>query len=263
MPVVEARHSSLIEVVGPMLKTAAGMLRPFYGNTDFGYKDKTDRRSVVTRLDAEVEAFLRVNLRSLDSDIGFVGEESGGARARRHWLCDPIDGTQEFVNREEGCTILLALVEDGRVVFSAINDFSSCFGRDIIYHAVRDKGAFCNGTRISVSHKVADFDLAFESNLFEAKEPALRKVAKVHRAGTAGFELIRVARGDLDGRVSLKPWGKDYDFAAGALLVHEAGGKVANLGKRDYDHNDLDFIAATPTLYAELTRGPKSPFPVL
>ena len=71
-----------------------------------------------------------------------------------------------------------------------------------------------------------------------------------------------VATGKIEGRVNFDPWGKDYDYAAGSLLVQEAGGIVANLGKRTYDYRNYDYIAASPTMYKVLTEGPDAIFPI-
>lgn len=62
-----------------------------------------------------------------------------------------------------------------------------------------------------------------------------------------------VAAGKVDGRVTFEPYGNDYDFAPGSLLVEEAGGVVRNLGSDTYDYRNTDFIAANPIIYKELT----------
>ena len=61
-----------------------------------------------------------------------------------------------------------------------------------------------------------------------------------------------VACGKLDARVGFDPYGKDYDFASGALLVAEAGGIVTNIHKDTYDYRDINHIAGNPVIYEEL-----------
>lgn len=61
-----------------------------------------------------------------------------------------------------------------------------------------------------------------------------------------------VASGKLDARIQFDPWGYDYDFAAGSLLVAEAGGVVTNINSSEYDYRNLDFIAASPKVYKGL-----------
>ena len=72
-----------------------------------------------------------------------------------------------------------------------------------------------------------------------------------------------VACGQLEGRICLNPYGKDYDFAAGSLLVQEAGGIVANLGKNTYDYTETNLVAVSKKLFESLTLGEDPIFPIV
>lgn len=240
------------------------MLLPHYGRAEFSEKRSGRRFELVTELDTRVEDFLEDALARRYPDIAFVGEERGGDKdAERFWLVDPIDGTAHFVRGIPFCTVMLALIENGRAVFSAIYDFVG----DIMYHAERGGGAFVNGERIRVNaHPLRGAYLVWETHL--QKEENLRWFLKLKEEsilwhpGPAGFELALVASGKLDGRVCVDPYGHEYDFAPGALLVQEAGGVVANIGARDYDYRNGNFIAANPLVFKELTEGPAALFPI-
>lgn len=58
------------------------------------------------------------------------------------------------------------------------------------------------------------------------------------------------------------PYGMDWDFAPGSLLVSEAGGKATNIGETSYDYRNHDFIIANPRVHEELTTGPHAIFPL-
>lgn len=90
---------------------------------------------------------------------------------------------------------------------------------------------------------------------------ALSAKSSFFKSICAGTEFAMVAMGKLEGRVCFDPYGKDYDFAPGSLLVSEADGIVANIGSSDYDYTNLNFIAANPVVYKELTEGPEALFP--
>jgi myo-inositol-1(or 4)-monophosphatase len=80
----------------------------------------------------------------------------------------------------------------------------------------------------------------------------LPKTAGVRRAGAAVLDLAYVAAGRLDGfwEMGLKPW----DMAAGALLVREAGGLVADFsGEQNYLKNG-NIIAANTAVFDELRK---------
>ncbi len=219
---------------------------------------------IVTEADGAVEHFLQSELAKLDPGIAFAGEEYGGSRdAERLWLADPIDGTAHFVRGLPFCTTMLAYIEGGEVKLAAIYDFV----HDALYHAVAGGGAYRNGERIRVNERpMAGAYLGWESHL--AKKENLERYFKIYaktaafKTVSAGYEFALIAEGKLEGRVQFDPHGFDYDFAPGSLLVREAGGAVANLGKRTYDYRNTDFIAANRPVFDALTRGADAAFPI-
>jgi len=158
---------------------------------------------------------------------------------------------------------MLALIEDGQVNFAVIYDFIN----DVVYHAERGKGAYKNGERIHVSEQpVTQSYIAYETHLDKPENMLkfleLRKKSIFFKTVSSGYEYILVATGKLEGRVCFDAHGKDYDFAPGSLLVSEAGGIVANLGKTGYDFRNTDFIAANKPFYDYLTQGEDAIFPI-
>jgi myo-inositol-1(or 4)-monophosphatase len=254
----------IVEKVFPIIRATRPMLLPYWGNPGEVEHKSPSGVDVVTKLDRDVEMFLSRELKTVDSGIEFAGEEFGGSRdAQRFWLCDPIDGTAHFVRGTPFCTVMLALIEDGQVNFSAIYDFIN----DDLYHATRGKGSFKNGQPIHVSSRPAhDMYLGWEINLEKEENSKkflqLAKRALVFKTVASGYEYTLLASGKLEGRVNFDPHGKDWDYAPGSLLVSEAGGIVANIGKRTYDYQNLDFIAASPVAFAALTEGPDAIFPI-
>ncbi len=252
-----------ISLLESIVRRVREIVMPFYGNVAFTDKGgyRTDH---VTELDVRVEEYLRDELSKAFPGIPFVGEETGGDReASTHWLCDPIDGTAHFIRGTPLCTTMLALVEDGRVTASVIYDFVG----DVFYHAVRGQGAFRDGEPIHVSDRTLNHSwLGWETHLDKPENlrlhMALTGASAFYKTMNAGHEFILVATGKLEGRLCFDPWGKDYDFAPGSLLVEEAGGIVANVGSRDYDYRNLNFLAANPRVFKELTEGPAAIFPI-
>ncbi|MEK7557346.1 MAG: inositol monophosphatase family protein, partial [Patescibacteria group bacterium] len=62
----------------------------------------------------------------------------------------------------------------------------------------------------------------------------------------------RVATGQLEGRLCVNPFGEDWDYAPGTLLVAEAGGVVRNIGSEGYDFRNHSFLAAPSQVEKEL-----------
>ncbi|MBI2577226.1 MAG: inositol monophosphatase [Candidatus Wildermuthbacteria bacterium] len=254
------------DAVFPLLEEAGEELKKQYGNVKVVHEKVNSYVDFVTDLDRETENLLRERLRKVFTSVEFFGEEFGGNKeAERFWLCDPIDGTAHFVRGLPFCTTMLALVEDGNVVFSVIYDFV----KGDFYWAQKGKGAWKNKEQIHVSNRsLKEGYVSFEVNI-EKSEGNLQKYvwmdnhAGVFHTMSAGFEFAMVASGKLDARISLDPYGKIWDFAPGSLLVAEAGGVVANIGSKTYDYRNFDHIATNPVIYRELTEGENALFPIL
>ena len=194
-------------------------------------KGETD---YVTNVDLAVQELLRERLASRIPDIQFMGEEQDNSRLdwrRPCWIPDPVDGTTNLIHNFRHSAVSLALSEAGQTLFGVVyNPYSGeCFT------ARRGGGAFQNGALIHVS----DVSRLEDSLLSAGTVPGRRELADtafrqmrtlydtcqdVRRTGCASLDLCWVACGRLDGYVelSLQPW----DYAAGRLLVEEAGGRV-------------------------------------
>jgi len=137
-----------IATIEPIIRAIRPMVLPQFGTISFEKKDD-EWGSPLTKLDTQVETYLKTELAKQYPDIKFVGEETGGNRtAKRKWLCDPIDGTSLFIRGLPDCTTMLAYIEDEEVQFSVIYNFVT----DDLYWAGRGKGAFKNGEPIKVSN---------------------------------------------------------------------------------------------------------------
>lgn len=245
--------------VSPNLKEHFGRVEP---------ETKSDTGShvtdVVTRLDRETEEVLAERLGTFSADVGFRGEE-GGIREESDttWLVDPIDGTSHYVRGTPFCTTMISLIEEGRVVAAVINDFV----RDEMYSARLGAGASMNGQPISVSNRPIEHALVVMETHLEVPENYSKYLAVRDQAGmiatlNCGFEFAMVASGKLEARIGYDPYGKDWDFAPGSLLVSESGGRVTNIGSRGYDYQNHDYVIGNQLVHAALTEGPDAIFPI-
>jgi len=247
-----------------IIRSTRTITLPFYGKADTVIQKAEGEHNLVTRLDHEVETYLKAEFEKIDPSIGFVGEEFGGNReASKFWLVDPIDGTLHYIRGLPFCSTMVALIENGQVVFSAIYDFVN----DQMYYARKGRGAFREDERIQVSNRPFEKSLiSFESNLAipgnSELRAKLRKKSMHFHTVSAGYEYVLVATGKLEGRICYDAFGKDYDFAPGSLLVSEAGGMVANIGSVKYDYRNTNFIAGNQILFQALTEGPDAIFPI-
>lgn len=173
------------------------------------------------------------------------------------WLVDPLDGTVNYAHGYPSWAVSLALSESGQVILAVTLDPL----RDEIFAAKRGTGAWCNGEPISVS-RIPELRQALvatgfayrratlaENNLAEFSA-VMPRVQGLRRAGAAVLDLAHLACGRLDGywEMHLQPW----DWAAGSLLVEEAGGRVTDLRGRPWSLSSRDMVASNGILHEEL-----------
>ena len=213
------------------VKDAGGLLIEREGVREIHAKNSTD---FVTGVDYAVQEFLRARLHELAPDIQFMCEEQDNDAvdpARPFWILDPVDGTTNLIRNLKHSAISLALAVDGRVELGVV---LSPWAPEL-YTAVRGEGAFLNGKRIHVS-AVSGLSGALASvgtapGHREWTEPTFRDMRAffdscldVRRSGCASLDLCDVALGRMDVYTEryLLPW----DYAAGALILEEAGGRA-------------------------------------
>ncbi len=212
--------------------------------------------TTVSEADIEVDRLLAARLRNARPVYGWLSEESAehAARlaARRVWVLDPIDGTRDFLRGGDGWTVALCLVEDGFPVLSAVVNPV----RGEFFEARAGTGAFLNGERILVSRqrelsgaRVAVPANALAKGRWRAPWPGAAPVG----ANSSVYRLALVASGRADASFALNPkW--EWDIAAGALLISEAGGTVTAFSGAPLTFNSAEakvagFVAAAPELH--------------
>lgn len=190
----------------------------------------------VTAVDEAVQQYIQEKLEALYPNIQFMGEEKDNSTIDMKgdvWVLDPVDGTTNLVHDYRNSAISLALISNREVILGIIyNPFS-----DEMYYAKKGEGSFLNGEKIHVSDAKAMgeslisigtspyFKDEAEEN-FKTFSQIFRECQDIRRCGAASLDLAHVACGRIDGYMEnhLKLW----DYAAGVLIVREAGGIVLN-----------------------------------
>lgn len=221
----------------------------------------------VTKVDVAVQEYLRKELFSLAPDIILLAEEQENndlSKDKAYWILDPIDGTTNLIHDYQMSAVSLGLYEQGKITFAVVyNPFT-----EETFTAIRGQGACLNGKPIHVSHREA-FDtciIAFGSSPYEKEKakwlfPIFQKVfmetADFRRSASAALDLCYVAAGRVDGffEYNLKPW----DYAAGSLIVEEAGGQITDWKGREVPYlANSSILTCTPEIYEKLSRTVKS-----
>lgn len=215
--------------------------------------DKADNAGPVTEADLEVDAALRSHLLAERPDYGWLSEETDDDKARldmdRVFILDPIDGTRAFIAQEDSWAHALAVAERGVVTAAVV--FLPVTGE--LFAAARGQGATLNGDPIRVSPQPqADGASMLTTHRFMEPQNWPGGVPQVRRSFRPAIatRMALVAQGRYDALLTLRDaW--EWDIAAGALLIEEAGGIVTDrLG------NGLRFNAAFPKAKGVLAAGP-------
>jgi myo-inositol-1(or 4)-monophosphatase len=211
--------------------------------------------SIVSEADYAVDKLLATRLIGARPDYGWISEETVEDPAQRAgprvFIVDPIDGTKGFLAGGSEWTISLAVVEKGRPIAAAL--FAPALGT--MFQAVAGEGAFVDGQRMSVSGRtdLAGATVAGSRRLVrEALEIASVSLEYRGFISSLAYRFALVAAGEVDVGIA-RPGAYDWDLAASDLLVHEAGGRLADLSGRCPRYNEADrrhptLLASTPAL---------------
>ncbi len=197
----------------------------------------------VTEVDKAVQNFIQKALQEKYPEIQFLGEEKNNDEIDLSglvWVLDPVDGTTNLIHDYKRSSISLALMENGQTVLGIVYQPYT----DELFYAEKGKGAYLNGRQIHVSgaESMDECMFAFGTSPYEKEkygEDSFRNIYRVfmdsqdiRRSGSAAIDMAETAAGRIDGFFERKL--SIWDYAAGRLLVAEAGGRAT-----DYDGNEL------------------------
>ena len=219
------------------------------------------RNDFVSDADVQAEQEIIQTLRKTYPNHGILAEESGEQHGHDEyqWVIDPLDGTTNFLHGIPHFAISIGFRHKARLEAGLIYDPI----RQELFTASRGSGAQMNDRRMRVSG-VPQMENALLGTGFPFRHPQHQpaylnffgslfgKCVEVRRAGAASLDLAYVASGRLDGywEFGLKEW----DIAAGALLVQEAGGLVSDfVGGNDFMKSG-NIVAGNPKVFKALLR---------
>jgi myo-inositol-1(or 4)-monophosphatase len=212
--------------------------------------------SIITEADLVMQQRIAGELRRIRPDTVFLGEEMSTAdqddllhRDKPLWCLDPLDGTSNFAAGIPYFSVSLALLEQGRARAGVVYDPL----RDECFTALHGKGAWLNGVELTPVH--AGVTLQQATGLVDFKrlprELAVRLVtgtpyASQRSFGSVALDWCWIAAGRchvyLHGRQNI------WDYAAGHLILQEAGGHATTLSGEPVFVNALQPRSAVAAL---------------
>jgi len=218
-------------------------------------KAKGDR-NLVTDIDLKAEDVIIKLIKGEFLEDSILSEESRYLRSKTEfkWIIDPLDGTHNYIHKIDVFGTSIALQFGGEVVLGVIYMPLT----DELYVAQKHRGAYLNGRKLKVSErKLKESTLIYDSSIRYNKEPMLKGLGKLADAvfnvrmfGSTARHLSYIAEGktEIDVEFNDKVW----DFAAGLLLVEEAGGKCVDFQGKRWNTNTRGYIASNSIVYKDI-----------
>lgn len=249
---IEGRASAAIEIA-----RAAGILAlRYFQRLDTLAVERKGHQDLVSEADRAVETLIREEIERRFPDDAILGEEHGLSEGASGfvWVCDPIDGTANFVVGIPQWCVSIAVATYGTIVAGAIYDPCA----DDLVSAMRGEGTRRNGkpvpklplSKIDAGSVGVGFSNRIEPRASVAiVEGLLNRGGMFFRNASGALMLSYVATGRLIGYI--EPHMNAWDCLAGFLLVEEAGGRVLSYDVEKTLAEGAYVLAAAPGVYDE------------
>ena len=257
----------MYDFIPKIMKDAAKLMLSAH-DIDAGVTVKPGDANFVTAYDVAVEDYLCRELSKQMPDAVIIGEEAEEnhtelLRTSLALIIDPIDGTTNFIHNRRYSAISVGVCDHGTMTYGAVYHPYE----DRLYHAEKDHGAFVltadgRDTPIhTADHTLAQSLSCFGTSpyykeelgekTFRAAFEIFKHTRDIRRSGSAALDLAEIAAGSIDLFLEyrLSPW----DYAAGSLLITEAGGKITQTDGSPitFDH-PCSILAGNPKAHGEM-----------
>lgn len=216
--------------------------------------EEKDSHDYVSYVDKETEKILVQKLKAILPEAGFITEE-GTVKFEEHdycWIIDPLDGTTNFIYDNPLYGVSIALKKNDKIIIGVVYEVT----RSECFYAWENGGSYLNGKKLSVSNtsllEKASVGIDLPYN-YEKYKPVINhltnllygKVSSLRLFGSAAVAICYVAAGRFD--IWSEAYIKLWDFAAGVLIVKEAGGKITDFNGSENFIGSHHIIASNGT----------------
>jgi myo-inositol-1(or 4)-monophosphatase len=228
---------------------------------NFNKNKKISRKkdgSLVTAIDVKAEKLAVKLIKQAFPLDGILAEEGGNSSSKNGfvWIIDPIDGTHNYIRGIDIFGTSIAVQYKGKIVVGLI--YMPCAKE--MYTAIKGQGAFLNGKRIKVSNnKLRASTMVYDSTISMNKKKMLEsldvisgRVFNIRMLGSTARSLSYVAEGKADLEVEFND--KLWDFAAGLLLVEEAGGKFTDFNNSKKVRATQAYVASNGKIHSQVLK---------
>ena len=262
-------HQALTSCIVPAMKPttniavraarqAGSILMRYFEHLDSLKVVEKNKNDYVTEVDRGAEQAIISTIRQAYPEHAILAEETGDHDGNDfQWVIDPLDGTTNYLHGFPQFSISIALKHRGVLESAVVYDPL----KDELFTADKGNGAYLNERRIRINNQktlsgaligtgIPFRDRRFIDQYLGMLKDMTQDTAGIRRPGSAALDFAWLAAGRIDGfwELGLSQW----DFAAGALLVKEAGGTVTDLNGGDKYLETGNVVASNVKLQSEM-----------
>jgi len=214
----------------------------------------------VTTADTESQGVIIAEIERNYPNHAILAEEKGSQdrNSEYTWIIDPLDGTNNYSRGLPFFAVSIAVADSegmhtGVVYAPVMNE---------LFTAERGRGAFLNGAPITVSKVDALRDSMIFTGFYYDRDESMRETLRhiehffeqgiigLRRFGAASLDICYIAAGRADGFFEhfLSPW----DFAAGSLVLEEAGGRISDYRGSPLGIRSSDVIVSNGDIHGDM-----------
>ncbi|WP_184199041.1 inositol monophosphatase family protein [Chitinimonas taiwanensis] len=229
--IAAVREVAAIEVMPRFLRV--GGSRKDDG-TLFTEADLETQRALIERLPQIVPCPV------LGEEMSSEEQQALWAANEQIWVIDPIDGTTNFVHGLPYFAISVALMEHGRPRLAVIYNPVA----NEMFTAEAGQGAYLNGQRLplkkhvpTMPEAIAGVEVKWLGGKLPQRLAALPPFGSQRNFGASTLDWCYLAAGRFD--IYVHGGQRLWDYAAGCLILAEAGGQMTSLYHDDYWDDDV------------------------
>ena len=245
---------NLLEIVNISVDAGEVILNYYNENVDVIYKDD---ESPLTKADLASHKIITDSIKKITPDIPILSEEEFidwkiRMKWKKYWLIDPLDGTKEFIKKNDEFTVNIALIENNRPILGVI--YTPALNE--LFYSIKNFGSYKiltkkklntlkEAKRISINKKKSNKIKIVGSR--SHSNPILDKWVNknfnefdiLQKGSSLKFCLIAEGSADIYPRFGPT---SEWDIAAGHIILEEAGGKLKSIDNKEILYNEKENI---------------------
>ena len=245
-------YPDLIPQLLQIAEQAATAILEVYNSDDFGVETKSDD-SPLTRADKAAHDVICAGLAKLSPNTPILSEEAANIpfderqQWQQYWLIDPLDGTKEFIKRNDEFTVNIALIKHGFPVIGVVLVPVS----GVVYYAAEGMGAYKRSNKTSDAVKISVRPWQHDNLIVagsrshgsQALEDFMsclgKNIKRISIGSSLKMCLVAEGKADIYPRLGLT---SEWDTGAAQCVVEQAGGSLTNLAQERLPYNTKDSL---------------------